>query len=52
MQIIPFQKFVHSTKLWCFYMLPFMHLYTLMLAVLMLTYSHEHTFNRRNQDYD
>ena len=30
-------------------------IYTFLLTVLMLnkfTYSHEHTFNRRNQDYD
>ena len=39
MQIMPFQKFVHNTRIWCFYMLP-LSIHTFMLAVLMLN---EHT---------
>ena len=54
MQIILFQKFVDNTRLLCFYVL-FLCIYTFILTVLMLnkfTYSHEHTFNLRDQDYD
>ena len=35
MQIILFQKFVHNTRLWCFYMHPLFS-YTFMLTELML----------------